>query len=109
MATRTNEKRETLIAFKNINVENTYCWDDHGTLINWNEHTNLPAKFIGVRVRIDRYAFTERSGLTRKKDFEIQQLIINDEYLPGDVVNMEVSFDDNRKMTLHCNIVVGAG
>lgn len=109
MSTRTNEKRETLIAFKNINVDNTYCWDDHGKLINWNEHTNLPTTFIGVRVRIDQYAFTERSGLTRKKDFKIQQLIINDEYLPGDVVNMEVSFDDKRRMTLHCKIVVGAG
>ena len=109
MSTRTNEKRETLIAFKNINVDNTYCWDDHGKLINWNEHTNLPARFIGARVRVDRYVFTERASLIHKKDFEIQQLIINDEYLPGDVVNMEVSFDDKRRMTLHCKIVVGAG
>jgi hypothetical protein len=106
---RTNEKRETLIAFKKINVETEYLWDDHGKMINWNDDTDLPTKFTDVKARIDRYAFTERTSLIRKKDFEIQQLIINDEYLPGDVVEVEASFDESLKMTLHCKIVVGAG
>ena len=107
--TRTNEKRETLIAFKNIDVEITYYWDDHGKLINWNEHTDLPTSWKDVKVRLERYSFTDRVSLVRKKDFEIQQLVIDGKSFPGDVFDLEVTFGFGGKMTLLCKSVIGAG
>ena len=106
---RTNEKRNVLVAFKNINVNITYYWDDNGKLIDWNEYTDMPTTFTDVQVRLERYSFTTRASLLCKKDFEIQQLVINDERMPGNIIDMEVEFDSDGKMTLTCKSVVGAG
>lgn len=107
--TRTNEKRETLIAFKNIDVKVKYFWDDHGKLINWDKLSGLSTEYIDAKVRIEDYSFTERASLLSKKDFTVRQLVINDKAIPGDTFDMDIQFGSDGKIILYCKVIVGAG
>ena len=101
--TRTNEKRETLIAFKNIDVKIKYFCHDRGKLVSWKD-LSLATEYQNVKVRIDRYSYTERTSLVRKKDFEVRQLIIDKKPIPGDAFDMDIQFKPGGKITLYCKV-----
>lgn len=104
--TRTNEKRETLIAFKNIDVKIKYFCRDRGRLVTWKDLSGLSTEYQNVKVRIDRYSYIERASLVRKKDFDIKQLIIKERPIPGDVVDMDIQFGPDGKIILSCKVVI---
>ena len=104
---RTNEKKETLQKFNNVDLKVDYFWDSHGTLINWNESVNSPTEWTNVNVEIILYSFTENFSDTAY-DFVNRQLVVNGKVISGDLLDGTINKFGN-KTTLHCRVVVGWG
>ena len=104
---RTNEKKETLQKFNNIDLKVDYFWDSHGKLIDWNESVDSPTEWSNVDVEIILYSFTENlSGTTY--DFVNRQLVVDGKVISGDLLKATINKSGN-KTTLHCRMVVGWG
>jgi hypothetical protein len=104
---RTNKNKKVLITFNDINLGVVYLWDKQGKLINYDDQTELPTIYENVQVRLERHTFSERVDLTHKQDYDVQLITVDGQYLPGDVLSLEVTFDKYEKMTLSCKIIVG--
>ena len=104
---RTNEKKETLQKFNNVDLKVDYFWDSHGKLINWNESVDSPTKWTNVNVEIILYSFTENIS-DNAYDFVNRQLVVNGKVISGDLLDGTISKFGN-KTTLYCRVVVGWG
>lgn len=105
---KTKNNKKVLATFKDVNLKVAYLWNKQGKLVNWNEQTDLPTTYAKAKVCLERYTFSERAGLVQKRDYDVQVLTVNDQYLPGDVLSLEVTFDKYKRMTLSCKVIVGA-
>ena len=106
--TRTNEKREVLVEYKNVILKVDYFWDSHGDLVLWNEHVEEPTYWSGVDVQIVSYTFTEHL-LGRDFDFETHQLCVDGKQISGDVINCKIQTDFIGVATVNCRVTVGWG
>jgi len=106
--TRTNEKRETLGAWWGVNVKVNYYWDNHGKLIDWNEHVEAPTSWTDAMATIEVYSFTE-CLINNTHDFRVVRLHVDNKLVPGELVNCIAKVDGNGKVTLHCKVVAGWG
>ncbi len=105
---KAKEDKKVLATFTDTNLKVTYLWNKQGKLLNWNDQTDLPTTYPKAKICLERYTFSERVDLIHKRDYDVQVLSVNDQYLPGDVSSLEVTFDKYKKMTLHCKIIVGS-
>lgn len=101
---RTNEKKETIQKFDNIDLKVEYFWDSHGKLIKWKESAD---EWTNVNVEIILYSFTENIA-DNSYDFENRQLVVNGKVISGDLHDVTINKSGN-KTTLYCRVVVGWG
>jgi hypothetical protein len=107
--TRTNEKKEVIQSYSNINVEIDYVWDSHGDLFDWTEHTEEQTIWEAADVQIIRHSFTEEL-LGSSYDFEHVQLIVDGKVISGDLIGCTIKLDPaNNKKCLCCRVTVGWG
>lgn len=105
--TRVNEKKEVVSEYTDVILKVDYFWDDHGTLIPWNDSVPDPTFWSHANIKRIRYSFTERL-LGRELDFVAHQLEVNGEIISGDCVNIFPEYEDNQ-LVIRCWIVVGWG
>lgn len=101
---RTNEKKETIQKFDNIDLKVEYFWDSHGKLIKWKESAD---EWTNVNVEIILYSFTENIA-DNSYDFENRQLVVDGKVISGDLHDATINKSGN-KTTLYCRVVVGWG
>lgn len=104
---RSNRNKKVLITFNDINLEVAHLWKKQGKLINYDDQMELPTTYENVQVQLERHTFSERIDLTHKQDYDVQLITVDGQYLPGDVLSLEVTFDKYEKMALSCKIIVG--
>ena len=107
--TRTNEEKEVIQSYSNIDVKVEYFWNDRGNLIHWSHNVGQPTEWTEVDAQIIKYSFTEKL-FEESYDFETMQLAINNEIIAGEVESYSAQLDtDSNKITLSCRITVGWG
>jgi hypothetical protein len=102
---RTNEKKETIQKFDNIDLKIEYFWNSHGKLVKWKESAD---EWSNVNVEIILYSFTENIS-DNAYDFVSRQLLVDGKYvISGDLFDAVINKFGN-KTTLYCRVVVGWG
>ncbi len=106
---RTNEKKEVIQSYSEIDVVVAYYWNSHGNLVYWGDNVSKPTKWSDANVQIVCYSFTEEF-FRSSYDFETRQLVINDEVVAGELEDCTVHYEPaNNRTTLYCRVVVGWG
>ena len=86
-------KESVFKEFNNKRVSIQYYWKNNDRLIGWNDSNTLKSSYSESDVLI--------KCLTFENNTETYQLFIDDEYIPGDLI--ELTIDDT---TVYCKLII---
>lgn len=103
---RSNERTETLASYKDVVLRVDYFWNDRGDLTSLSDSIEIPTYWPKANVQICKYSYTENL-FGENFDFEVKQLIVNGEIIPGDVVSYKEKTNFEGKPMIECKLTIG--